>query len=252
MLLDETKKNALLGGGSILALSNNPGIEGLIDIGDLGLSAIEDGESLAIGANCTIRRIQKAPEIQRHFSNIIGMSAGNYLTALLRNQAQLGGVLAASFNADIVGALLSLGAFVHFYGAEGEKIVPMDEIYAGHPIRYFERNVATKVTVPKLGQIASCRRIARTATDVPVISVFVSRARSGWRVVVNAASHLPARLKETERLLCETGRFDFAKIGESAGRELKAISDVRGSAGYRKEMAGVLLRRAVEDLVRGE
>ena len=67
------------------------------------------------------------------------------------------------------------------------------------------------------------------------------------RVVVSAATEKATRLKAAEKVLTEGPLDDkrLARAGEAAVAEVECISDVRGSAAYKRELLRVYVGRAV-------
>ena len=111
LISNESEKNAPLAGGTTLAL-NPRGIDGLVDLAGLKLSGIQRPPlGLRIGATTPIREIQRSEPVRQFAGGILAESAKNYLTALIRNRATIGGVLSAgNFWADISTALVALNA----------------------------------------------------------------------------------------------------------------------------------------------
>jgi aerobic carbon-monoxide dehydrogenase medium subunit len=67
------------------------------------------------------------------------------------------------------------------------------------------------------------------------------------RVCVGAASAVPLRLPEVERSTHERPLDPAAakRVGDAYAAAIRPISDVRGSAWYRREMVRVLVSRAL-------
>jgi carbon-monoxide dehydrogenase medium subunit len=67
------------------------------------------------------------------------------------------------------------------------------------------------------------------------------------RVCVGAASATPVRLEEVERSACGQPLDAEAaeRLGDAYATAITPISDVRGSAWYRREMIRVLVSRAL-------
>jgi len=67
------------------------------------------------------------------------------------------------------------------------------------------------------------------------------------RVVVSAATEKAVRLKSVENVLAGTTVDDacLARAGDAAAEEAECISDVRGSAAYKRELLRVYVGRVV-------
>jgi len=74
------------------------------------------------------------------------------------------------------------------------------------------------------------------------------------RVVVSAATEKAIRLKGAEEALAGATVDDavLARAGDAAAAEVETVSDVRGSAPYKRELLRVYVRRAVRQAVDGE
>ena len=70
------------------------------------------------------------------------------------------------------------------------------------------------------------------------------------RIAVGAALETPQRVTEAEALAHDSVLTDelVTAIAEEYARTLDPLSDVRGSAWYRKEMIGVFVKRALQEV----
>jgi carbon-monoxide dehydrogenase medium subunit len=91
-----------------------------------------------------------------------------------------------------------------------------------------------------------------SAEDWPALGVAVALVAEGpavksARVVVSAATEKATRLKRAEEVLAGATIDDatLARAGDAAAEEAECISDVRGSAAYKRELLRVYVRRAV-------
>jgi len=67
------------------------------------------------------------------------------------------------------------------------------------------------------------------------------------RVVISAATERATRLKGVERLLtgASIDEKTLARAGDAAADEAECVSDVRGSAAYKRELTRVHVNRAL-------
>jgi CO/xanthine dehydrogenase FAD-binding subunit len=65
---------------------------------------------------------------------------------------------------------------------------------------------------------------------------------------------LPVRAREAENVLSgsELGESAFAEAAAAAAAEIDPVGDIHGSAEYRRRLAEVLVRRALEEAVADE
>jgi carbon-monoxide dehydrogenase medium subunit len=94
---------------------------------------------------------------------------------------------------------------------------------------------------------------ALSADDWPAVGVAVwfrtdGEAITEARVAVSAATERPVRAAAAEAAL--TGKpaspRTFADAADAAAQEIETLSDIRGSAAYKREMVRVHTRRALE------
>src|SRR5262249_18196261 len=162
---------------------------------------------------------------------------------------------------DLPPVLIALGAEVAVVGAEGgctrERTIAVEDLFAG----YFETVLAKNELIAELRIPAQSRSRAAylkvttgSADDWPALGVAVALAVEAEgatvksaRVVVSAATEKATRLKAAERSLASATIDDknLARAGDAAAAEAECISDVRGSAAYKRELMRVYVARAV-------
>lgn len=256
LMKDDTNKNVPLAGGTTLAL-NPRGIDGLVDLSALGFNYIQkDKSSLRIGATTPLREIQRSEQVRQFAGGIIAESAKNYLTALIRNRATLGGVLSAgNFWADIATVLVALNASVkiRFFG-EKTSAVSLEEFTQKGPRKSLAGGILYEVEIPACEPACRCayNRLAKVETDISILCaaarVVVSNQKiQSTRVVVGNGSR-PVKLNGLEQRIRGQSPANAANIVAQLAGEIPAESDIRASAEYRKETAGVLVRRLFQSI----
>ena len=93
----------------------------------------------------------------------------------------------------------------------------------------------------------------RSADDWPTVGVAVwyrvnSNVISEARIAVSAATDRPLRMAAAERLLINAPPTSqsFSKAADAVAEEVQPISDLHGTASYKREMVRVYVRRALE------
>lgn len=260
LLADEQDKNVPLAGGTTLAL-NPRGVDGLVDLAALKLSYIRvDKGTLVIGATTPIREIQRSEPVRQFAQGILAESAKNYLTALIRNRATLGGILAGgNFWADIVTVLVALQARVKIVsmGGDGrlkETGVSVEDFMNKSPRKSLAGGIVQEVSVPACEGNCFCayNRLAKVETDISILSAAARIRRSGETVqsgiLVVSNGERPLRLKLAEEKIAGRPIAAAIEIAVQAARNIPAESDIRASAEYRREVAGVLVKRLIQNL----
>lgn len=191
---------------------------------------------------------------------VLAAMAAQVANPQVRNQGTLGGNLCyGDPSTDPPGCLMALDAQVVLGSTRGQRVLAMDAFLLDYFATAIESDeIVIEVRVPPLAAHSRARytRYKRTAAEHrPLVSfAAVVQIQSGIcrdaRLVVGASVAVPQRMREAEAFL--TGRqLDAAVIEEAADRVAAAIapiSDLRGSADYRREMVRVNARRTLQDL----
>jgi carbon-monoxide dehydrogenase medium subunit len=217
-----------------------------------GLDRVEGSGVLRLGAMARHRAVERSPVVSARWP-ALAHAFSLVASPRVRNQATVGGVLAdADYASDPPAMLCALNARALARSVSGAREIPIEELITG----YYETSLSpeeliVEVRVPELEGGAVYRKFrSRSHEDRPCVSVAAVRQRGSLRVVVGAVAgtlqHFPDICG-----LAEGRRVDGALAREVAARYAEAIeplSDVRGSAAYRKRVIAVEVRRALEEL----
>ena len=225
-----------------------------------GLNGIElQNGGLRIGGLATHRQLETSPLIRRRLP-ILAETYHHVATLRVRNMATVGGGLAhADPNQDPPPSLIALGATLKATSANGSRVIPMDEFFKD----YYETvlnpdELITEVMVPKLppnSGAAYIKFLPRTADDYATVSAAAvltldksNKTVADVRIALGSVGVTPIRATAAEAVLRgqPLKTEAFAEVGEKAKEAVDPISDFRGSAGYKKDMAAVFVRRALE------
>lgn len=247
-------KGALLAGGVDLARSPRTDLEGLIDITGAGLSYIrEDGKGLHLGATATLAEILSSAQAQEYAGGILRETLRLVAYPALRNMATLGGaVVSAHPWADIPTLLVALDAEVLYRNAEGEKRMSLAELYRTDFRRIFRESVLLEVLLPPLPGAFAFEKIGRNAGDIALLNacagLSLEDGRIAWaRLSVGARPERGERLPWLEEALVGERPSEalWRKVEEEVRARIEVGSDRRASEAWRREVAGVLVRRAL-------
>ena len=228
---------------------------GLEDVPELNFISLEEN-GLNIGAMTTVSAIEQSEVIRSRFP-ILSSAASMLATPLVRKKATIGGNLCnASPSADLVPALLVLGASLKIRSAAGERIVKVEEFFKGpRQTVLAPGELLTRIVIPApagntKGVYLKTRRTE--GADLALVGVAVMTTMDQGKIGeikigLGAVAPTPIRARETEKRL--RGRaVDERSLDEiciNATSEACCISDVRCTAGYRDRLIGVLLKRAI-------
>jgi carbon-monoxide dehydrogenase medium subunit len=225
-----------------------------------GLNGIElkDG-GVSIGGLATHREVESSSLLRRRLP-MLTETYHHVATIRVRNMATVGGGLAhADPNQDPPPALIALGATVKATSASGSRVLPLDGFFTD----YYETvlnpdEIITELFVPRLPAntgAAYLKFLPRTADDYATVSAAAVltldkslKNISDVRIALGSVGTTPIRASAAEDVLRgqPLKAEAFAEAGEKAKEAVDPISDFRGSAGYKKEMAAVFVRRALE------
>jgi carbon-monoxide dehydrogenase medium subunit len=219
-----------------------------------------DGE-LNIGAMCPLSRVEQSAEVAR-FAPVITRAMRRLSNIRVRNVATIGGNLAhGDPHMDLPPVLIALGAHVAVAGPKGQRRIAVEDLFAGYFETVLQKNeLISQLRIPAQGKsrAAYIKVTTGSAEDWPALGVAVSLVREGSaiksaRVVVSAATEKAMRLSASEQALAGAGIDDkaLARAGDAAADAVECISDIRGSAAYKRELVRVFVARALRQALDG-
>jgi len=222
-------------------------------------------DGLVIGALTTLAEIESSPIIRERFP-ILSSAAHQTGSPHIRNIGTIGGNLCnAAPSADMAPSLIGLGAKAKIKGLEGERVVTVEEFFIGPGLSVLQAGeILTEIQVPNPPSHTRgvyLKLPARTAIDIAVVgvAVVVTPDTKGVniadaKIVLGAVAPTPIRARQAEDIIKGKAIDDelIEKAAQAAADESKPISDVRGSASYRKEMVKVLTNRALKQVTTEE
>ena len=219
----------------------------LVDIGGIrDLSYVrEDGDAIAIGA-LTRHHDVASSDLLHDRCGIVAYAAGQIGDPQVRHRGTVGGSVAHGDPAsDLPGVLLALDAELVASGPGGERRIPAADFFTG----VFEtalgaQDVLTEIRVPALAGGWAYLKFARRAQDWATVGVAAVAANGGAKVGLVSMGGTPLRARAVEQALA--GGADPATAAEKADEGTEPSSDVAGSADYRRHLARVLTRRALD------
>jgi aerobic carbon-monoxide dehydrogenase medium subunit len=248
----------LAGGHSLLPMMKlrlaNP--ERLIDINELDeLSYIrgEDGE-IRIGAMTRHRELLESELLAKHFP--IFVDAETVIAdPPVRNRGTIGGSLAQADAAEDLSAVCSaLKANVVIVGSGGERVVSMEEFHVGPYVTAIQdAEILTEIRIPvRPGGGSAHEKVERRAGDWAIVAVSAALWMDGSTiadagVALSAAGPTTVHATRSEELLRGKNPSEelFAEAGALASEDCSPIADGRGPIDYKRQLAGVLTRRAL-------
>lgn len=214
--------------------------------------------SLRLGGLLTHRAAETAPLLHQHLP-VLAETYSHVATIRIRNMATVAGSLAhADPNQDPPITLLALDAQVRLSSSNATREVPLADFFTD----YYETllgpdELLTDIHIPlpqaHTGSVY-LKFLPRSADDYATVGVAATvrvNPSTGTcedcRIAMGCVGVTPLRAMQAERIVRGQQQSDalLREVGEVARQATDPISDTRGSAAYKRAMAGVFVRRAL-------
>ncbi len=170
----------------------------------------------------------------------------------------------ANYSGDMAPVFMVLGATITLAGPDGQRTMPLREFFVGDGIERFvkkKEEIVVSIDIPSDAKTlrASYQKFrVREAWDFPELAVAAAARMDGDRIaelflVANAVSTIPLWLDDVAQKHVGA-TLDDASIEEIVADVMKASKPVRATLlppTYRKQMVGVMTRRALRE-IRGD
>jgi carbon-monoxide dehydrogenase medium subunit len=254
----------LAGGQSLITLLRQKLISPsyLIDIkgvSELDYLTFDEKKGLRMGALTTHRAIEKSPLIRSKY-DVLSEMEKSVASVQTRNWGTIGGNLCS---ADPIGdpapSLVALNAKIKIVSSRGEKTIPLEEFFTDYFTTILEPDeILTEIQLPppvphtgvvymKFSTIEAGIKIVSTSTSIVLDSD--KQTCKDARIVMSAVAPVPFNARKAGELLIGKKINDdlIAETAQLASEETNPTSDVHASAEFRREIAKVLVRRAVKE-----
>src|ERR671921_2044172 len=215
----------------------------------------DEGDHRAIGAMTRHRQIHFNELLNEH-CGILGYTAGLLGDPSVQHRGTIGGVLAhGDPSGDMPSVLCALEGEVVVQGPDGERTVGARDFFKDYLMTDLEhQEVLTEVRVPKLGSNTgwSYKKFSRRSQDWAIVGVAAvvekdNGSISSARIGLTSMGSTPIRASSTEEVLSGASADSVAEAAESADEGTSPASDDAASAEFRRHLARVWTRRAVEE-----
>jgi len=226
-------------------------------IPDLSYITYQEDVGLKIGAATTVGAVERSPLVRARYP-VLASAALTLASIQIRNLATVAGnVCRASPSADMPPPLMVLDASARLAGPHGVRVVSLDEFFTGpgQTVRH-PNEILTEIQVPPPRPHSGAVYIKyspRRAMDLAVVGIAVAITLEDCicrdvRIAMGAVAPTPRRARNAESVLLnrEPTADRLEEAARVAASECSPISDVRGSADYRRKMVRVNTRRALQ------
>jgi aerobic carbon-monoxide dehydrogenase medium subunit len=232
----------------------------LVDIGripNLNYIREEDGH-VAIGALTSHHDIEFS-ELVKQKLPVLSTAASLIGDPQVRNLGTIGGAAAhADPFGDFPACLLALDAELKVVGSKGERTIPAKDFFVDTFTSALEPDEIVKeirIATPAQGSKGTYLKFSRRSQDWAIVAVAAQVTVNGGnladvRVGLTGMGNRPVRASGVEQALrgkrAEAGALRDA--AEHAAEGTEPTQDLNGSPDYRRHLAKVLTRRALEQL----
>lgn len=218
----------------------------------------EPGMGLTLGAAVPCYRIYNDTTVSRAYpslaevANIIGGTQ-------IQGRASIGGNLCnAAPSADAIPLLIALGATCRILGPGGERTLPVDQFCVApgqNALATGELLVSIQIPQsPARSAAQYLRFIPRNEMDIAVAGAGVSVVMENGhiqsaKIALSSVAPTPLPVDASSLAGQPADEATVHKAGELAAAAAKPITDMRGTADYRRHLCAVLTRRALASAI---
>ena len=251
LLADHGEDARVMAGGTDLFISMKDGLATpryIIDIKAIeGLQGIrrDDEGGLSIGSCVTVSELLESEAMPKGME-AIKEAASVLATQQVRNRATVGGnICNASPACDLGPPLLVLGARVRTVSRDGGRTIPLTDFFTCPKETCLAQvELAREIVLPENGYAASgfLKRTRVKGHDLATVNAAAAVDRRGTlRLALGAVAPRPILVDGLEGLELE----DKDRILKTVLGAISPIDDIRGSAAYRRHIAGLLVERLI-------
>ena len=216
-----------------------------------------DGNTgLRIGALASLRSVELSPTVSGDYITLYEAIHQIASFQVKATGTLVGNLCAATPASDVSTALMALGATLKVAGTGRVKDVPIENFFTGPGQTILTPNeIVTEVSVPRVppGTGGAFLNLTKIKADIAKVSATVVITITNGvcqiaKIALGAVAPTPLRCHQAEALI--TGQklesIDSELAAQLAADICTPITDIRSEAEYRRDMAKVLTRRAIE------
>ncbi|MBI2314347.1 MAG: FAD binding domain-containing protein [Betaproteobacteria bacterium] len=216
---------------------------------------------LRIGALATVGQLLDHADVKKKY-RALWEAADIFATPQLRNTATVvGNLLRASPAGDCSCAIYAIGGKLLLQSKTGRREVDVDDLWLSYGVTARMANeLAVELLLPAVGKDTrtAFQRVTRVNEDLAKLNMAVRLDMSGKicktaRVAMGCVGPTPRRLTGIEGQLegREITEAVLQKAADTVASEISPIDDIRSTAEYRRDVAGVFLRRTIQQACAG-
>jgi carbon-monoxide dehydrogenase medium subunit len=264
ILAREAEQTKIIAGGTalVIMLRNHlisPALLlSLAHVTDLRKIRHEPGTGLRIGGLVTIREAE-ASSVIRDRHPTLASTFGKVGNVRVRNAATVGGnVSEADYASDPPCLLVALRAKVKASSVRGEREIPLTGFFKGfYETALNADEILTELIVPDPppgSRSVYLKYVSRSSEDRPCVGMAAVLVKDPdgtckeLRLVAGAISETPQEFESAGAIALGRSLTEplIEEIAEACSSAAEPLSDLRGSAWYRKQIIRVMARRAIQ------
>ena len=246
-LLKSTPKSVIIGGGAYIRLGKKH-VDLAIDMCNAELDFInEKDNAIEIGATTTFRQLEKSEILKKYYDGVIPNTVKDLMGVQMRNLVTVGGTIHGKYGfSDLITTLLALKCNVILH-KRGE--ISLEDFLNG---KWTDKDILEKIVIQKDEGNASFQTMKNTSNDFSIINVAICRKDDKYNIVIGARPSVAALAPNAMAYMdaSKGNEYDIELTGQIASRELIFAADLRASKEYRKELCSVLVKRALQEVMK--
>jgi aerobic carbon-monoxide dehydrogenase medium subunit len=231
----------------------------VVDLGRIaGLNHIrESGDRIAIGAMTPHADVASSKVLQAACP-LLAQAASEIGDIQVRNRGTIAGSLAAAHPAaDYPAAVLALDAEIVAVSRSGERAIPATKFFTGmFTTELRPDEIITEIRVPRTeGESVAYKKFHHPASGYAVVGVAVRLSKAGAKidsaaVGITGVGHIAYRATAVEDGLRGRSAAAIREAAAHAAEGVEVLSDYYASADYRRHLATVFTRRALDQALK--
>ena len=243
-------KQSLVDADHIISLGRVPGLDGIR----------QESDGLHIGGLTRHRDVETSALVKQH-APLLADVYSSVATIRIRNVATVGGGIAHADPAqDPPPGLIALDASVKLVSKKGERTLPITDVFQDYYETAIEPGeLLSELIIPTLpapAKTAYLKFLPRTADDYATVAVAArgevdNGTVRNLRVALAAAASTPVHATAVEAALegQQATEANIRRAAETVADQVDPLEDFRGSPEYKRDMAVVFTRRALERIL---
>ncbi len=243
-------KQSLVDADHIISLGRVPGLDGIR----------QEADGLHIGGLTRHRDVETSALVKQH-APLLADVYSSVATIRIRNVATVGGGIAHADPAqDPPPGLIALDASVKLVSKKGERTLPITDVFQDYYETAIEPGELLSEliipTLPSAAKTAYLKFLPRTADDYATVAVAArgevdNGTVRNLRVALAAAASTPVHATAVEAALegQQATEANIRAAAEAVADQVDPLEDFRGSPEYKRDMAVVFTRRALERIL---